>query len=498
MKTRLLSFLLLMIIFTSHQLWADDAAGPDFSQREKMGIVPEVVLPGTNVVVVLHYMSTDGCPDFTLVKDSVIGHKVYVAKNPIIDSTRFCTLAITYFTAKLELGTLAEGTEIYVDGKLMRTIQYGECRLNRLGLVVEGKNACEGKLLVRDISNLASSVLYLYRLPTTDEASKLKAGDKIKYAFVPVPRDSAKTDSCRVQGVVSCFELITPEPAFTLSGVALAGTDTVLYGRVVLIGKKHPKAVAQTTIVNGNYVFANIPQGDYTVQVLPDRQYYRRYLPTFYIDKLRFKEADYLTLNQDVDTIAVRLAEIKTRTGKGRVDGKVTYENEKLRDSIYTNRPHKAPAADVAYDVTVMLVDRNNQIVAWTQTDENGRFEFPDIATEGYRVLCETTTSEAESSVSLSSSITTASVDLVLRAPSEVTGVGKLQTNRMSISPTLVSDGMVVTLADAAQLVVYTLQGQQIMKLQLEAGKHYLSTAHLQKGIHLISIPGEVHKFVKQ
>jgi hypothetical protein len=498
MKTRKLSFLLLMLIFTGHQLWADDTAGPDFGQREKLGIVPEVVLPGTNVMVVLHYMSTDGCPDFTLVKDSVVDHKVYVTKNPIIDSTRFCTLAISYFTAKLELGTLAEGTEIYVDGKLMRTIQYGECRPNRLGLVMEGKSACEGKLIVRDISNLALSVVLIYSLPDTDEASKLKAGDKIKYAFVPVPRDSAKTDSCRVQGMVTCFELIVPEPAFSLSGVALAGADTVMYGRAVLIGKKHPRAVAQTSIFNGKFVFANIPQGDYTVQVLPDRQFYRRYLPTFYIDKLRIKEADYFTLNQDVDTIGVRLAEIKTRTGKGRVDGKVTYENEKLRDSVYTNRPQKAPAADVAYDVTVMLLDRYNQIVAWTQTDDNGRFEFPDIATEGYRVVCETTTSEAESSVSLSSSITTASVDLVLRAPSEATGVGELTTNRMSISPTLVTDVMVVTLADAARLVVYTLQGQQVMTLQLEAGEHHLSTTQLQKGIHLISIPGEVHKFVKQ
>lgn len=498
MKTRILSFLLLMLLFSGHQLWADDYAGPDLNQREKLVIVPELVLPGTPVVVMLHYMSTDGCPDYTLSKDSVIDNKVYVSKNLIVDSTRFCTLVISYFTAKLDLGQLAEGTEIYVDGKLIRTIQFKECKPNRLGLVVEGKSACEGKLLVRDISNLASSVLFLYTLPDTEEASKLKAGDKIKYAFLPTPRDTTKTESCRTQGVVTCFDLIVPEPSFTLSGVALAGADTVLYGRAVLIGKKYPKAVAQASIFNGNYVFANIPQGEYTIQVMPDRQFYRRYLPTFYVNKLRFREADYITLSQDVDTVNVRLVEVKTRTGKGRVDGKVTYENEKLRDSLFTNRPHKAPAADIAYDVTVLLLDRTNTVVAWTQTDENGYYEFPEIATEGYRVVCETTTSEAGSTVNLTSTSSTASVDLVLRAPSEVTSVDIPIEARMMVSPTEVTDFVRVNLREPAELVIYSLQGQPLMKLQLEAGEHQLSTVSLQKGMHLIAIPGEVYKIVKR
>lgn len=496
MKTRMLTLLLLMLTLTGYRLWADDNAGSANSRHEKLVVVPEVVFPGTNVAVVLQYMSTDGCPDYNLVKDSVAGNKVYVTKAPIVDSTRFCTQVISAFTSKLDLGPLAEGTAIYVDGKLIRTIKFGECRPNRIGLVVEGGKGCEGRLLVRDISNPASSVLYLYSLPDTGEASKLKAGDKIKY--VAVPRDAANTDSCRVQGVVGCFELIVPEPAFALSGVALAGADTVQYGRAVLIGKWKPKALAQTAIVNGKYVFANVPQGEYTVQVIPDRRFYRRYLPTFYIDKLRIREADYIGLNQDTDTVNVRLAQIKTRTGKGRVEGKITYENEKLCDTVYTQRPQKAPAAGVAYDVTVLLLDRNNQIVDWTQTDDNGRFEFTGIATEGYRVVCETPTSEAESTVSLNAAITVASVDLVLRAPAGPTGVGEVKTGRMSVAPTLVTDFVTVNLSEAAELVIYSLQGQQVMRLSMEAGEHRLSTTHLPKGMHLIGIPGEVYKIVKR
>lgn len=499
MKTRILTFLLLMLTVSAFQLRASDEkdANPN-NLREKIAVLPEVVLPGMNVVVVLNYMSTDGCPDFELIKDSVVDNKVYVDKKPIVDSTRFCTLAITYFTTKLDLGVLAAGTEVYVDGKLLRTVKYAECRPNRIGIVVEGKNTCAGRLLVRDMTNPTSPVSYLYSLPANEETAKLKAGDKIKYAFLPIPPEAAKSDSCRVLGMVTCFDPIVAVPAFTLSGVALAGTDTVLYGRAILIGKTKPMAVAQTPIVNGKYVFANIPQGEYTVQVMPDRMFYRRYLPTFYINKLRIKEADYVALKENTDTITVRLAEIKIRTGKGRVDGKVIYENEKLRDSVYTKRPQKAPAADVAYDVTVLLLDRYNQVVASTQTDENGRFEFPDIATEGYRIVCETTTSEAESNVSLSSVVSTASVDLVLRAPSDVTAVPELTAGRMTVSPTEVTDFVTVTLTEAAELVVYSLQGQQVMKVQLEAGSHQISTANLRTGMHLISIPGEVYKIVKR
>lgn len=501
MRTRIFTFLLLLLAMSAQQLIAVDRDSTSTTNRyyEKVMVLPEHLLPGTPVFVVLHYMSTDGCPDYVLVKDSVIDLKVYISKKLISDSTRVCTQVITPFKTVLELGVPAPGTEIYVDGKLIRTIKFAECRPNRIGVVEAGTNTCEGRLLVRDISNLASSVFVArFALPATEEASKLKAGDKIKFASLPVPRDTTKTDSCKVQGVVTCFELIVPEPAFTLSGVAIAGTDTVLYGRAVLIGKKKPMAVAQTAIVNGKYVFANTPQGEYTIFVSPDRRFYQRYLPTFYVNKLRIKEADYFMLNQDLDTISVMLAPMKTRTGKGRVDGKVTYENDKLRDSVYTNRPQKAPAADAAYDVTVMLIDRSNNVVASTQTDENGRFAFPDISTEGYRIVCETTTSEAETAVSLTSTTTAVSVDLVLRAPADVTAVSELTTGRMTVAPTEVSGFVNVALTEAAELVVYSMQGQQVMKLQLEAGTHQLSTEALQTGMHLIAIPGEVHKIVKR
>ncbi len=499
MRTRMFTFLLLLLVVSGMQLFAGEKDSTATTNRnEKVMVLPELILPGTPVTVVLHYMSTDGCPDYVLVKDSVSDLKIYISKSRITDSTRICTQVLTPFKTALDLGTPAPGTGIYVDGKLIRTIKFAECRPNRIGVVVEGRNTCQGRLLVRDISSLTASAAFHFGLPATEEAAKLKAGDKIKFASVPLPRDTSKTDSCKVQGVVTCFELIVPEPAYTLSGVAVAGADTVLYGRAVLIGKKKPMAVAQTAIVNGKYVFANTPAGEYTVLITPDRQFYRRYLPTFYINKLRIKEADYVMLSQDVDTLTVKLAEMKTRTGKGRVDGKVTYENDKLRDSVYTNRPQKAPAADAAYDVTVMLVDRSNNVVAWTQTDDNGRFSFPDIATEGYRIVCETTTSEAETSVSLSPTTTAVSVDLVLRAPSDVTAVNELKTGRMTVAPTEVSDYVTVTLAEAAELVVYSVQGQQVMKLRLEAGTHQLSTAGLHTGMHLIAIPGEVHKIVKR
>jgi len=499
MRTQFFTLLMLMSVVTGMQLFADELNNrPPAEQQDKVVVVPEVILPGTPVAVVLYYISNDGCPDFVLTKDSVSGNKLYIGKKPIPNTGRVCTMVITQFKAVLDLGALDQGTEIYVDGKLVRVIKYQECKPNRLGLVVEGRNTCEGKLLVRDISNPVSSVAYMFRLPANGEADKLKAGDKIRFFAVPAPRDTTKTDSCRVEGQVVCFELIQVVPAFMLSGVALAGPDTVVSGRVVLITKDKYRAVAMTNIVNGSYVFANIPKGEYTLQVIPDRMLYRYFLPTFYKDKLRIREADFVALDADLGQVNVHLAQVKTRTGNGKVDGRVTYENGGLRDSVATRKPSYAPAADAAYDVNVLLLDRANQVVAWTTTDDNGYYSFDGIATEGYRIVCETTTADAESDVALSTNMSSATVNLVLKAPTETTSLTELTSGKLAIHPTVISDYLTIQLAEEAEISVYTMLGQQVKRLRLNAGMHSLDVRALPHGVLLISVPGETHKVIKR
>jgi len=450
------------------------------------------------MTVVLYYVSNDGCPDFVLTKDSVSANKLYIGKKALPETGRVCTMVITPFKAVLQLGVLNEGTEVYVDGKLIRVIKYQECKPNRLGLVVEGRNNCEGKLLVRDISNPVSSVGPLFRLPATEKATNLKAGDKVRFFAVPAPRDTTKTDSCRVDGQVICFELIVPVPAFMLSGAAIAGSDAVISGRVVLISKEKYRAVAMTNIVNGSYVFANIPKGEYTLQVIPDRMLYRYFLPTFYKDKLRIKEADYVVLDTDLKNVDVQLVQAKTRTGSGKVGGRVTYEKEDLRDSVATRKPSYAPAANAAYDVNVLLLDKLNQVVAWTTTDENGQYSFDGIATEGYRIVCETTSADAESDVVLSSSLTTATVNLVLKAPVEVTAVDQLSVTNLNIHPTVVTDYLTVELKEASDLKFFTMLGQQVKQLHLDAGVHTVDVTTLPQGVVFVSTPGSTHKIIKR
>lgn len=500
MKTRSLLLLMLMTVVTGMQLFADENdTRPPAEQQEKVAVIPEMLLPGTPVSLLLQYVSNDGCPDYRLVKDSVVGNKIYTSKIQITDSGRVCTQVITPFKVVLALGVPDEGTEIYYGGKLIRVIKFKECKPNRLGLVVEGRNNCEGKLLVRDISNPVSSVGQWFLLPATAEAAQLKLGDKIRFFALPLPRDTTKTDSCRVEGQVMCFELIVPVPAFMLSGVAIAGADTVVSGRVVLISKEKYRAVAMTNIVNGSYVFANIPKGEYTLQAIPERPLYRYFLPTFYKDKLRIKEADYFVLDADLKNVDVQLVQAKTRTGNGKVGGRVTYEKEDLRDSVATRKPSYAPAANVAYDVNVMLLDRANQVVAWTTTDENGEYSFDGIATEGYRIVCETTSADAESDVVLNSSMTTATVNLVLKAPTvATTAVDRLVAVSFTIHPTVVTDYLTVELKEASELKFFTMLGQQVKHLQLDAGIHTVDVTTLPQGVVFVSAPGLTQKIIKR
>jgi hypothetical protein len=412
MKTSLLSLLFLVLAMSAMPLQAQDRGVNNTGMRDTVLVLPEIYFPGAPIAVVKAYVSTDGCPDYRLTKDSVVENRVYVGVHKIDNSNRMCTQVISYFRAPINLGPLRPGTEIYLDGELLKVLEVA--------------------------------------------------------------------------------------PAFSVSGIALAGEDTLQSGRVVLISKQRKHAVAMAPIYGGKYVFSNVPKGEYTVFVQPDRRLYRAFLPTFYVDKLWLREADFFVLDENKTDIAVSLASVKTRPGSGRIEGRVTYENEKLRDSVYTNRPSRVAAAEVANDVVVMLLDRANQVVAWTLTDDYGRYSFDAIATVGYRVISETTSSEAESDVMLSSSYPNATVDLVLKTPSEITGLNPVSSAKLRVSPTVVTDYMEISLDEAADVTVFNMQGQQVWRKSLDAGKHTLDAGVLPGGILMMKAAGETLKFIKR
>lgn len=412
MKTH--RFTLLMLTIFAFMCILPVTAQVSATNNQHVGIRPLPPTPQDSIHVVYHYVSTDGCPDFYLELDSVVANKQFVGIKPIIDSSRFCTLAITRFTTAINLGLLEAGTEIFVNERRIAIIRYMD---------------------------------------------------------------------------------VEPKETYTLAGLATAGTDTVQSGRALLIRKDVRRLWATTQIVNGKFVFANTPAGTYTVQVFPDRMWYRGYVPTFYVDKLLMKDADFFELAEDISGLTVKLLTIQERQGHGRIRGKVSYESESLRDSVLS--AYKSHADKVADNVTVYLMNRENRPVSWTVTDAQGNYSFDNMALQGYRIVAETAKAEAEYDVTLSMERSTADADLILRSPSVTTDLRESIVLSLQVYPNPVTDILNVTAAHAAELQVFNAMGQLMLRHSLTPGLNQIPASHLPEGMLIINSGNQIIKLMK-
>jgi len=495
MKTQLQKSIGLLLFLTlSIAISFGQEGGP--IPREKVGVFPVNPSPHDSIYVAYSYVSSDGCPDYFLLVDSVSDNKVFVNKHRIPNPPEFCIQVIREFSTLVNLGLLEEGTEIYFGDKLISTISY-ECRPNRVGVVVEGIDGCTGQLFVRELSATRPEV-QLFALK--DAEATLKPGDKVRFGARPFRNSQDVSILCPVAGVVVCYELIEPVNAYNISGSALAGEDELLAGRAVLFRKGERKAWAFSTIYNGSFAFANVPEADYTIYVIPDRSIYRSYLPTFYIDKLRIIEADFLTLNQDITDITVLMRTVQSRGGNGRVHGNLFYESDNLRDSVLAERRSGNNITDDrrANDIPIILLDNQNQAVAWTLSDAEGNFEFNNLEFNVYKVISETPSASAEMIVSVNQSSPDVSADMVLRSPEAATALEHVKQFIPDFFPNPVSDKLFVKMEQADEVLVFNSMGQLLKRSLLMPGLNELDLSGVNGGMLFVKTSNGTFKVMKK
>lgn len=498
MKTQVFnSFILLFLLFSGLTLSFGQNEKPD--TREKIGVYPANPTPYDSIHVVYGYMSSDGCPDYYLKLDSVIGNKMYVNKHAIENPPGFCAQVLRDFATRVNLGLLPEGTEIYFAEKLLSTIQF-ECKLNRIGVVVEGIDGCTGQLFVREFSPDKPGNP-LYSLKDIDLVSSgLKPGDKVRFGANLIRNQQDVVLLCPVAGHVACVELMEPVSAYILKGNAMAGTDELFAGRAILFRKGERKAWAFSTIYNGKYAFANVPEGSYTIYVIPDRSIYRSYIPTFFVDKVKFSDADYIRLVKDTTNITVLLQTIQTRTGKGRVHGNLYYESDNLRDSVLSEKRNINQISNnlQANDIPVILMNSKNQPVAWTLSDVDGNYEFNNLELDTYKVVSETPSALAETVIYLNQDNTDVSADMMLRSPEAATSVEIVMQNLTSIYPNPVINRIYIESKESEEVILYNSMGQQIRRKMVMPGLNSLDLSDLTSGVIYIKTNSGVSKIIKK
>jgi len=552
-------------------------------------VYPSQPTSADSVYVSLSYTSNDGCPDYYLSKDSVETYKVILSTRRIDNSTRVCTQMISKFVTKINLGPLRESTQIFVNGKLLKTI-IPICNLNRKGVVVLGTGACEGKLLISEHtpymtllpvlysmdkimvrnadgtvtkgykpgdevkfgailraaeSNTACRVagdavcceiinttpecmlnkkgivvpgidgctgqwfvkdlspVYSYpRLYQFDNTQRLKAGTYLTFGVWDLPKDSSMSILCPTFGKVRCYKQDTPILPDTLAGTAYTGDSVVKAGTAILFQKGYRKAMRSCMLKNGRFEFTNIPRADYTVYVIPDRTLRSDYLPTFYINKLAYKMADYYTLLDGKNEVAVNLVKYVKRPGKGKIYGNVHFETANLKDSILNYYGEKnslyTTESKTAINVPVILFNAQGSPIDWTTSDETGNYVFENVALDSYRIVTETGESQAESNVILSQGNTVVGSDMMLKAENIIDALPTLAEETINMYPNPVSDMLHLDVAKVDVLRIYNSLGQLMLERELTVGTNVLNVQHLKQGIYLAKMGTLTQKLIRK
>lgn len=374
----------------------------------------------------------------------------------------------------------------------------GDCMLNKKGIVVPGIDGCTGQWFVKDLSPVYSYT----RLYQFDNLEKLKAGTYLTFGIWDRPKDTTMSILCPTFGKVRCYIHAAPILPDTLAGTAYTGDSVVKAGTAILFQKGYRKAMRSSMLKNGRFVFTNIPAADYTVYVIPDRTYKSDYLPTFYVNKLAYKNADYYKLLDGMNEVAVNLRKYEKRPGKGKIYGNVYFETANLKDSILNYYGEKdylyTSDGKTAINVPVILFNLQGTPIDWTMSDESGNYVFENVALDSYRIVTETGESQAESNVILSQENLVVGADMMLKAESLIDALPAITKGTINMYPNPVSDILHLDAAKVDVLRIYNSLGQLMLERELLVGTNELNIQHLKQGIYLAKVGTLTQKLIRK
>jgi len=373
------------------------------------------------------------------------------------------------------------------------------CLMNKTGEVVPGIDGCTGQWFVKDLSPVYSYPrLYLFK-----NDGNFKAGTKMLFGTTDYVIEPNRSVLCPVFGIVTCFAPAEPLLPDTLSGTAFTGDSILKGGTAILFQKGIKRALRANPLRDGRFEFPNLPSAEYTVYIIPDRRLNPNYLPTFYINKLAFRYADYFELKDGMNEIAVNMRKFERRPGKGRIFGNIYFEHSNLKDSVLNYYGDKnslyTTNNTTAVNLPVLLFNAMGAPIAWTISDESGNYAFEDLALDSYKIVSETAETEAESNVSLSQYNAAVGVNMVLKVPSIIDELPTTTSDAFSMYPNPVSNKLYIqTASNNITARIYNSLGQLMLERALPIGTNELDVQYLNQGIYLVKIGSQTQKLIRR
>ena len=127
----------------------------------------------------------------------------------------------------------------------------------------------------------------------------------------------------------------------------------------------------------GMYFFQNVQPGEYYIfaSLTPQSQFFYDYFPTYYGDAITWSTATLITLGEPQNPYIINLVPMgDVVSGSGIINGSVTMGEGK---------------GDPGTNITIMLMDEEENILAFTESNEEGLFSFENLAFDTYKLKVE-------------------------------------------------------------------------------------------------------------
>jgi parallel beta-helix repeat protein len=157
---------------------------------------------------------------------------------------------------------------------------------------------------------------------------------------------------------------------------------------------------ATTTNASGEFMIANVTEGDYYIYAVPDPLLSASYIPTYYASRHKWQDAYLMTMNDDVYDVDVELHPLDhiMPAGEGSIAGTFTYEGLPTVDFMIFNSkwfehssgspvvPQPGLVLPAGNHVVLLMNIDLNRILGWTLSNLDGTFSFNGLPYGAYRL----------------------------------------------------------------------------------------------------------------
>jgi PKD repeat protein len=205
----------------------------------------------------------------------------------------------------------------------------------------------------------------------------------------------------------------------TVFGSVFANSQPLDYGQVIMFSAdldSNDYYVVRIADVDslGLYYFDNVPDGDYLILSFPDpmSNYFDTYLPTYYGDVIFWENATPISLGNANNPYNIHLVNAQgANAGDGVISGDIVGEG--FKDQLDES------------DISLFLLDENNNPLEITYSEINNTFDFSNIAYGTYTVYAEITGLPTEAAtLTLSDDNPSAQITIQVDANGATTGLG--------------------------------------------------------------------------